>query len=67
MAIDVTDAPEVARRGDFVTLIGGELDSTTSPRAAGTIGLRGADQPRPALSPDLPGGLRPNLTLVTAP
>lgn len=36
LAIDVTDAPEV-RRGDFVTLIGGELDLDTVATAAGTI------------------------------
>ena len=36
MAIDVTDAPEV-RRGDFITLIGGELDLDTVATAAGTI------------------------------
>ncbi|MDO8875643.1 MAG: alanine racemase [Pseudolabrys sp.] len=36
MAIDVTDAPEL-RRGDFVTLIGGDLDLDAVATAAGTI------------------------------
>jgi alanine racemase len=36
LAIDVTDAPAV-RRGEFVTLIGGELDLDAVATAAGTI------------------------------
>ena len=39
LAIDVTDLPDSAcRRGDLVTLIGGELAVDTFAAAAGTIG-----------------------------
>jgi alanine racemase len=39
LMLDITDLPEGAvRRGDFVTLIGGELSIDEMAAAAGTIG-----------------------------
>ena len=59
LAIDVTDLPDGAgRRGEMATLIGGELDIDERGRRRRHHRLRGAHQPRPALSPSLPGRLR---------
>ena len=51
-AVDVTDLPEgTARRGDLATLIGEGLSVDDLARRDGHHRLRGAHQPRPALSP----------------
>ena len=56
LAVDVTELPDGAvRRGDLVTLIGDEHRASTNSRRAGHNRLRGADQPRAALSPRLQG------------
>ena len=58
LAIDVTDLPDgAARRGDLATLIGDEIDRRRRRRRRRHHRLRGADQPRPALSPGLSDGL----------
>ena len=56
LAIDVTDLPDhAARRGDLVTLIGGEITVDALASCCRHHRLRGAHQPRPALPPGLSG------------
>ena len=56
MAVDVTDLDKNAvRRGHMVTLIGEGITVDELAHHFGTIGIRGADQPRPPLRAHLQG------------
>ena len=56
IAVDVTDCPTArVRRGDLATLIGDGIERRRLAAACRHHRLRGADQPRPPLSPGLQG------------
>ena len=58
LAIDITALPDhTVRRGDLVTLIGGDIGVDDLAAAAGTIGYEVLDKPRQPLPPGLPDGL----------